>query len=631
MILHDHLLPRISNSFVATANETKPRDIMEKRMQRRLRAVRIWPMLCAVQGLLLATVAQSRSLRPILESARCQSQGKAGCVTENSHKLPNSLVRQADTPVPPVGSVLSPLEEEEERENEGRDYIGGTSEAIADTTERFSFETHAEVNATSILAIHISGFPKDKPVCRIEGICRSGDGSYLLPTWMKQYSGHIEKCGLRGKRHYVLEATKKEAVELDLSGGKLHSKQMVWTIRNISRSAMTLSERFSDYDLVGGKAPRELIHWLITDMTPPLFMLDLAARFGTYRKTARISSYACANEGVDTASSCMEGDVLPAVNPMILVDGRVSAYKSHHWPQGLMRLIRNSFRGGLKVADATEVYGWKMRSEASCFRSLIVTKASVQNMPSTSFDSSHVMWKNNGLTRDSVRVEKSPMNANGAPCIVKTLLLNKYGKRFMVGHDKLRVAIAKIAEKEIEPKHRNIRLLAETVFFENSSFHEQVSVMQESNIVVAAHGSSSANIAFLRPNSLVVEIVPFGLKVQTYKNLARTYGVNYKTITAQPDGEVFRSCLKHFNPSMPPGVLRRVLEWEENAKSFRAATIAHRANPTTDYRIPETPDQGTEDHIRLCTTYQRLSFNVEHVAKIVAHEALEQCGVMTPR
>lgn len=501
--------------------------------------------------------------------------------------------------------------------------------AIDNIEEHEKIASNVQVNHTGIVLIRLAGVSEDKPVCRLHGVCRSGDGAYLLPHWMKEYSGHIAKCGLRGEVHYVLHETTTETVRLLAEGSMYAEPDKVWSIRGLRRSKINLSQDFSAFDMIGGKAPRELKHWMITDLTPTVYIMDMSSRFKDYQEKGKVTSYECVEvEG----HQCSEENAFSDLNPLLLVDVRITEQKSYHWPKGLLRLLQNSFSGKLQISDAQDVYGWHLRSQASCFRSLITTAAAVPDLPDNAFDSTHMLWRANMLSRKSVNHhvedEKKEDGERELDCTRRVLLLNKYGKRYMVGHDKLRAAIEAVTKESVTPNYPNIRILAETVFFENSSFPEQVSVMQESNVVVSSHGSSNANIVFLRLDTLLIEITPFSLEVDTYSNLARTFGINYKMVMAQPDEEVFFSCVKHFNPTMLPGVSRMMKEWSIHAEKFRQAATASHRNPTTSFRIPDSDDEGVEDgHVRECATYQRLSFNVVHIAKMVVAACVAQCGV----
>lgn len=515
---------------------------------------------------------------------------------------------------------------------EGAEHKSNKNSFGVESNERIG--SLVEAKDASIRIFKVRGMNPDKSVCHIQGVCRSGDGQYLLPHWMERYKGHIEGCGLPGNVRYVLHETERDSDELEVSAGRaIKAPSRVWSVEGLRRKKITLTGNFSDHDLIGGKPPRELMHWLISDLTPSFYLIDMAARLPKYKARECFQSEMCAGSNEEP---CKESAGIPKLNPVVLVDVRVSEKKSHQWPKGVLRIMRNGLRGDLNIVDVQDVYGWQVRSKAACFRSIYSTSAIVADFDGNSFPSSHVIWKANGLSRQSVVRETKSSEAGQIPtCVSRVLLLNKFGKRYMVGHEKFHTAIAKATREGVEPMFPFVRVLSETVFFEKASFHEQVSVMQESRVVVASHGSSSANIVFLRPGSSFIEVMPFGLEVDTYSNLAKAFGIKYTSIMAQPDEEVFASCVEHFYPQKPAKVIRLLKEWQKAANEFRAAAIDSRVNPATKYRI-SNDDKGdanalSDSHFRGCASYQRLSFNVDHVAKIALKHIMDQCGAIAAR
>jgi hypothetical protein len=475
-------------------------------------------------------------------------------------------------------------------------------------TSTANFVSSVRVLDTSILVLRYTGLPQDKPVCRISGVCRMGDGSYLLPYWMKRYSGHIESCGIEHAK-YSLHRARSE-----LDGD-------VWAVRGFKPGAMNLTDTYFDYDLIGGNTPRGDSHWLVTDLTPSLFVLDLSFRFKIYQP--KMSAHCIRSQ----QTTCPLTTSISGARPLLLVDVRVSEQENFLWPKGFIRMIRNGLLGSLQVADLQEVYGWRLRTQAACFRSLITTRAEVHEIPPTVFDSSHFLFDGNALSRDSVRISNLSRAAQ-TTCDIKVLILNKYGKRHMVGDDALRAAITAYAQ-EVKADRNRVRFLSEAMYFETIPFHEQVSVMQESSVVVSAHGPSNANAVFLRPASLFIEVVPFGLEPDTYASIAKTYSVQYRMVMAQPDMEVFGSCVHHFNPTNSEAFQAFIKQFAAHAERFKSDALRSDSNPSTGFRIPANATAELIKEVknaRHCANYQRLSFNVKDVAKLVVDEGLSQCG-----
>jgi hypothetical protein len=526
---------------------------------------------------------------------------------KEAHPRVNSKLGTGDVTDRRIESHTHPLLQEASSEKSAEP-APGEDRSETHTT---NFVSSVRVLDTSILMLRHAGLPHDKPVCRISGVCRMGDGSYLMPYWMKRYSDHIERCGIEHAK-YSLHRARSE-----LDGD-------VWAVRGYKPGALNLTDTYFDYDLVGGNTPRGDSHWLVTDLTPSLFVLDLSSRFNIHQ------SKMIAQCIRPQKATCPRTLSISGVRPLLLVDVRVSEQESFLWPKGFVRMISNGLLGSLHVADLQEVYGWRLRTQAACFRSIITTRAEVAEIPPSVFDSSHFLFDGNGLSRDSVRISDVSRTSQ-TPCDIKVLILNKYGKRHMIGDDALHAAIVALAQK-VKADQNSVRFLPEVIYFENVPFHEQVSIMQESSIVVSAHGPSNANAVFLRPESLFIEVVPFGLEPDTYASISKTFSVRYHMVMAQPDDEVFESCINHFNPTDSEAFITFTKQFAVHAKRFKRDAISSDSNPSTEYRIPANATAELIKEVknaRHCANYQRLSFNVKDVAKRIVHEGLSQCGRST--
>jgi Glycosyltransferase 61 len=70
---------------------------------------------------------------------------------------------------------------------------------------------------------------------------------------------------------------------------------------------------------------------------------------------------------------------------------------------------------------------------------------------------------------------------------------------------------------------------------ENLSVAEQARLFENADVVVAPHGAGLTNILFMRPGTLVLELIPI-LKPKTcYYSLASAMGVRYACVTDAPD------------------------------------------------------------------------------------------------
>lgn len=461
---------------------------------------------------------------------------------------------------------------------------------------------------SSLTVISHSTFPKNKLFCRVKGACRVGDGTVLLPQWMRSYSAHISNCGFKKVGYHIADVR-------GALGGTFIG------LRGIDM-AMSLKDDFRDHDVIGNEPPRGERSLLASDVTPTILLLDLFRRPGAY---AKVTTSLCATKFGKSCKAENGTDPL-SFNPMILVDSQIAGTKDYMWPKSLLRLLRNAVAGDLRITDLKELYSWKVRSQASCFRSLISTNVGTVDIPPGVMMSTNVFFSKNSLRRTAIG--KTPGSISDT-CSVNVLILNRYGKRFIEGSEKLRDVISFLARR-VRKVDERVVIQPEVVFFEHSSFHEQVSVMQESSVVVASHGDGNANFLFLRPQSRVFEILPFGFSSDMYKNISRVYGSIHSFVWGQPDKEVFLACLLHFNPVASKERDAFISDWQAAATKFTEETKRRNANIPTFYNVPhdeDEPDVKPLQRLRQCASYQRITVNIKHLAKVVTKAAVAHCNV----
>lgn len=457
---------------------------------------------------------------------------------------------------------------------------------------------------SSLTILTLNQMPSDKAFCVIKGACRLGDGSVILPKWMRAYSAHISNCGLRKLLYHLVEVPNEDS-------------NLYYEVRGMTKQ-ISLRDNFRDFDVIGNEAPRGERELLVNDLTPAIVLLDLLTRVDAYSKDTK--SLCTTKNGVACAP---EQGTEQRLKHMIVVDSRVSDTKDYMWPKGLLRLIRNSVSGNLEITDMKELYAWKVYSEASCFRSLISTNVDISKLPAKLLGPKNIFFSKNNLHKST-----GQYGQQSNPCSVKVLILNRYGKRYIEGSEKLSEAIAAYGALVNQADER-VSIQSEVVFFENSSFHEQVSVMQEAGVVVASHGDGNANFIFLRRKSRIFEILPFGFASDVYKNISRTYGSTHAFVWSQPDRDVFSSCVKHFNPNSSEEREIFLSRWQIAATHFTEETLRRKANILNEYTVPEEDKENPRAlrRLRQCASYQRISVDVRHLAKMVANAAADMCEV----
>lgn len=476
----------------------------------------------------------------------------------------------------------------------------------------------------SVLVFRHSDFESDTPICQIQGICRVGDGSYLLPKWMERHKATLNRCGI-SRTHFVLSRPH--------AGDENETSSERWDIEPNLRQKITLTYNQSKEDLFGGDAPREKPYFLTADMVVNLALMSV---FSPTDVESPMNQMELGDCFLRDHRKCTDAKFSPTLHPMLLIGASISEKPAFHWEQGFLRLVRDGHLGALHIWDMHDLYQWRFRSQAACIRSLTTTAASISNIPAKLFAPTNILYRHKAFNRYSIfdrkhgLQERAPNSKSKgfSQCVVKILILNKYGKRHIVGDDALRESIEAYSGAARE-MHPYLELLPEIATFDNSSFHEQALVMQESSITIGAYGKSNTNIIFQRPNSTFFEILPFGVSSSIHAELARLAGVEFKSVTAQPDEEVFQSCVQHYG--MQSDESRKVLgDWKAAAQKFREQTKATGANPRSNYVLNGMPrlTERVARRLRYCALHQRLSFNVRHVAKLVTEKGIRMCQIM---
>lgn len=71
------------------------------------------------------------------------------------------------------------------------------------------------------------------------------------------------------------------------------------------------------------------------------------------------------------------------------------------------------------------------------------------------------------------------------------------------------------------------------VCFDDMELEDQIALISQTKLLIAVHGAALAHIMSMKKDSYVLEMFPFGLKKTIYRNLARTFGVNYMSYQVQ--------------------------------------------------------------------------------------------------
>jgi tetratricopeptide (TPR) repeat protein len=117
-------------------------------------------------------------------------------------------------------------------------------------------------------------------------------------------------------------------------------------------------------------------------------------------------------------------------------------------------------------------------------------------------------------------VSRSPSHGPGARLVYVSRVAEP--RRSMINEADLEDALAR-------------RLGAVIVRMENLSFEAQVRLAHEADVIIGPHGAGLTNIAFARPGSWLVELLPRRHAIDLYRLVAADCGIRYTAITGDVD------------------------------------------------------------------------------------------------
>ena len=181
------------------------------------------------------------------------------------------------------------------------------------------------------------------------------------------------------------------------------------------------------------------------------------------------------------------------------------------------------------VCFDTIMYGTEHRSREK-------TNNDVFNYPNTIRDFRRMV-----LTSIASGECKTDNNNNNNDKLVKTtFLLQRKSKTRNRGVATRQFRNIKLVRDSISHLSEETHVIA----FEDKSFHEQASIMRDTDIFIAPHGNANINIMFMRECSIMIELFPFKFRTEMFELLARSRNVVYRSW----ESEIPRSsCLEKYH------------------------------------------------------------------------------------
>lgn len=101
------------------------------------------------------------------------------------------------------------------------------------------------------------------------------------------------------------------------------------------------------------------------------------------------------------------------------------------------------------------------------------------------------------------------------------LLRGKQAKRSLIGEERLVQLLEQLGFTIVNPQ--------------GMTLEEQINVLNGAEVVVALHGAALTNIIFCEPQTLIVELRSTHLPPEHYSAIAKTYDLQFKTISLPPE------------------------------------------------------------------------------------------------
>lgn len=453
-------------------------------------------------------------------------------------------------------------------------------------------------------AIEVWNLPNGKSLCRIFGAGRLMDGTLILPKWMKGQSEFLlTSCGIRGAIYAIetLLTPRRKTGTVDKS-----------ILRATIKSDFEEDHTYSDRDLFGLTAPRNHMPHFVSDIFLPLVASEvlLGSGKGVLRSSV-ISSMTRLR--ITEPSFSMFPDLKPA---LLIYDETLNRPRSE-WVPRLARFFEHPQLGFKMIpagAEKRSTQASGRRARLSFFRSLVTSNLNIHE-PYGLFGTQgkNIVFEVNGITREPPWTMKGMLQN---PCIVHVTVLTRKGPR----------ALLKLKDLQKKAEHlgttQRIRTDFKVVDFAEIPFDDQVSIMQNTNVLVATHGAGNANFIFLRPQTAVIEVFPFSYKAGPFDSFARIFGLYYSPAMSAPQSGVFKECMNRHEKNTRIRNLA-FARWDKAVDQEKKEPWVHRLEFEKEFGEPGKSQGMTT---RGCVRLQELEFSIEAVARMVVESGRAQCS-----
>ncbi|PXF40475.1 EGF domain-specific O-linked N-acetylglucosamine transferase [Gracilariopsis chorda] len=452
----------------------------------------------------------------------------------------------------------------------------------------------ADVQIASAGSLIVWELPMGRSLCRLFNVGRLRNGTLVLPTWMKKHREALAvHCGIR-EVFFVLD---------------IHAKEHDKWVHGLSN--VQLDDTYADRDLFSLQTPRHHMPHFLSDIIAPLVASEVLLGSGRESIPFKIIS-------AEMPTTTNHPQIpLYDTRPILFLNIETAVEPPTNWVPSLARFFEHKRVGFELAVDELPLSKDAVGNldRLRLFRSVMSTNINPYE-PYGLFDADgkNYVFQVNGISRKPTWMTEGICKQH---CKTSVTVLTREGHRALLEVDKL--------ENKIKSRFMDHGLETEVkiVDFRDTSFDEQVKIMQETNVLIASHGAGNTNLVFMRPGGAVIEIFPFSYKAGPFDGFAKIFGMEYKTAMSAPQTEVFKTCM-HRNEKNKK-ILQEVFEkWDRAVEQEKVSPWIHRLEFEKEFGKPGK-SEGMQT--RICVRQQQLKFNIDAVAQMALESAVGQINL----
>eukprot|EP00871_Galdieria_phlegrea_P004802 jgi/Galph1/5322/GphlegSOOS_G3914.1 len=428
------------------------------------------------------------------------------------------------------------------------------------------------------------------PICRLERICRTENGVFLLPSWLKQYDSLLETCGLNQSSLLFVQG----------------HENILKRFRN----------SYFDKDLMGIEPTR----WQLPHFMADTLWIAVWRHFLHHSASRRTSmwDWKCLHP---SSRPCITTLYWSALKPVFLM---TEAFKQEEWTK--MYWKYHLYR--MTTLEENPI----LSSAERCFRSVTWSKIRPANIPSRLFNEANTFFVENGIARKDRLKSTFQVAREKGHCFLKIALkqspeLSRSSSPAALEDDSPNSFLGEVAfnianmKRHLVPERFVSKIQVDIVNFSISSLDDLDAAklhLQTVDAVITDHSIANSQFMFLRPNTTILEILPFAYNALMYRDLATSVGLDYYSIFSDPDEETFIDCIEKLESN------RSALEYLKSAYRMEKQRWKNE-NYQQELHLETSHVANAISKSRYCARQQRIHTNVSQIVIFTMQRVLTPC------